>query len=77
MYLIFPTDESVSKAKEMVLKFMKENVIKAGLDFDDDILRDPRSLEQAIKSLSIHKQGIELVTGCALFISYNPKYFYR
>ncbi|XP_060575332.1 uncharacterized protein LOC132732833 [Ruditapes philippinarum] len=51
-----PSDESVSKAKEMVLKFMKENVIKAGLDFGDDILRDPRSLEQAIKSLSIHKQ---------------------
>jgi hypothetical protein len=57
MYLIFQTDESVSKAKEMVLKFMKENVIKADLDFDDDILRDPRSLEQAIKNLSIHTPG--------------------
>ncbi|XP_060575329.1 uncharacterized protein LOC132732832 [Ruditapes philippinarum] len=49
-----PPDESVSKAKEMVLKFMKENLLKTGLDFDDDILQDPKSLELAIKNLSIH-----------------------
>ncbi|XP_045196706.2 uncharacterized protein LOC123551679 [Mercenaria mercenaria] len=39
-------------AKNMVMKFMKENVMKAELDFDEEILRDPKSLEFAIRSLS-------------------------
>lgn len=40
-------------AKNMVLKFMKENVRRACLDFDEEILSDPKKLEQAIKCLSL------------------------
>ncbi|XP_053397116.1 uncharacterized protein LOC123551681 isoform X2 [Mercenaria mercenaria] len=42
----------IDTAKNMVMKFMKENVEKAGLDFDKEILQDPKSLEFAIRSLS-------------------------
>ncbi|XP_053391901.1 uncharacterized protein LOC128554637 isoform X2 [Mercenaria mercenaria] len=48
----------IDTAKNMVMKFMKENVKKAGLDFDEEILQDPKSLELAIRSLSCEEKTI-------------------
>ncbi|XP_053397130.1 uncharacterized protein LOC123551687 [Mercenaria mercenaria] len=47
-----PSGDDTAFAKDMVLKFMKENVVKAGLEFDEEVLSNPKSLEFAIKSLS-------------------------
>ncbi|XP_053391902.1 uncharacterized protein LOC128554638 [Mercenaria mercenaria] len=47
-----PSGNDTASAKDMVLKFMKENIVKAGLGFDEEILRNPKYLELAIRSLS-------------------------
>ncbi|XP_053397141.1 uncharacterized protein LOC128546032 [Mercenaria mercenaria] len=52
-----PSGNDTASVKDMVLKFMKENVVKAGLEFGEEILSKPKSLELAIRSLSCKEKS--------------------